>query len=90
MEEVDTSTHDADTHNIIRRHLQSQTHTVCSALQMHTHMMGVNSVTRHQTLKESCPYLNALRLFSLAAAENNIIIYISSGYDNVSTRSAQR
>ena len=45
--------------------------------------MGVNCMTGHKTLRESCPYSSALRLFSLPAAVNSIIIYIANAYDGV-------
>lgn len=63
----------------------------CSHL--HTHVqrienacsfiMGVNSMTGRKTLRESCPYSSALKLFSLPAAVNSIIIYITNAYEGV-------
>lgn len=46
-------------------------------------IMDVNSMTRHKTLRESCPYSSGLRLFSLPAAVNSIIIYITIAYEGV-------
>lgn len=40
-------------------------------------------MTRHKTLRESCPYSSGLRLFSLPAAVNSIIIYITIAYEGV-------
>lgn len=46
-------------------------------------IMDVNSMTKHKTLRESCPYSSGLRLFSLPAAVNSIIIYITIAYEGV-------
>lgn len=40
-------------------------------------------MTRHKTLRELCPYSSALKLFSLPAAVNSIIIYITIAYEDV-------
>ena len=49
----------------------------------------VNSMTRHETLRESCPHSSALKLFSLPAAVNSIIIYITIADEGVCAYSGE-
>lgn len=84
MSREETGSHTAQNSSSVQGKYSGTYKHMCSTFRVcASFIMGVNSMTRHKTLRESRPYSSALKLFSLPAAVNSIIIYTSRADEGV-------